>query len=387
MDIGDELMLQRGGEEMREPCHVAIFLPSLRGGGAEKAAVNLSKGFSAKGLKVDLVLAKSEGPFLKQVPESVRIVNLKSSRILTSFFPMISYLRSRKPEILISSMNHANVVAVLASKMSRANPRTYSVVHNQNLSLLKPGSNILPFKLVADALMNIAYRKAFGVVAVSKGVASAFAGATRIPLDRIHVIPNPIDTDDIAVRNLSAPNHPWFKKMRHIPVVIGVGRLEKVKDFPTLMRAFSKIIKKGCRARLVIAGEGSERSDLESLAESLGLGPYVSLPGFVQNPFAYMKRASVLVVSSLSESFGNVLVEAMACGTPVISTDCDYGPRETLDGGRYGPLVPVGDVNSLSDAIQKILCERPDRRALMQRAAEYSVENVTERFLEVMDMN
>jgi glycosyltransferase involved in cell wall biosynthesis len=224
------------------------------------------------------------------------------------------------------------------------------------------------------------YPRAQGVIAVSRGVADDVARIVRMPSARIHIVPNPVIPPELSDLATSPVDHPWFTAPGP-PVILGAGGLRRSKDFPTLLRAFARLREKRA-LRLVILGEGRQRPRLEVLAGELGVGDDVSLPGFVANPYAYMARARLFVLSSRWEGSPNVVVEAMAVGTPVVCTDCPSGPREILQGGTYGPLVPVGDVDAMAGAMAAILDTPPSGQTLQAAVAPYTIHLSTERYLE-----
>jgi len=226
------------------------------------------------------------------------------------------------------------------------------------------------------------YPWADAIVAVSNGVADDLSSTAGIARKRITTIYNPVVTPGLQEKARATLNHPWFAPGSP-PVVLGVGRLAAEKDFPTLLKAFARV-RAVRKARLMILGEGRERATLEALAHELGVATDVELPGFVDNPFAYMARAAVFVLSAVWEGFGNVVVEAMACGCPVVSTDCPSGPAEIMDGGAYGSLVPVGDDAALAKAILSVLETPPDLERLRARAALFSVDRAADQYLEVL---
>ncbi|MDL1866635.1 glycosyltransferase [Betaproteobacteria bacterium PRO4] len=326
---------------------VSLFVPSLRGGGAERVMVMLANGFADRGLKVDLVLAQAEGPYLSEVSSSVRVVDLRSRRVLASLPGLVRYLRKVRPEAMLSALNHANVIAVMARILAGTDVRLIVSEHN-NLSMSSSRSQNWRSRLIPP-LMRSMYRKATGVIAVSKGVADDLAMAINFPRDRITVVYNPVVTPELIEKSQKPLSHSWLEGGKP-PVILGVGRLTPQKDFATLIHAFARVrVKYDCR--LVILGEGELRVELEQLVASLGIADSVLLPGFVENPFAWMGRVQLFVLSSRWEGLGNVLIEAMACGAPVVSTDCPSGPDEILEGGKWGKLVPVGDVEALAAAI------------------------------------
>jgi len=357
---------------------IAVLLPNLRGGGAQRAMALLAQGLAKQDFDVDLVLASAEGPYLSQVPSKVDIVDLGAHRALASLPNLVRYLRRERPEVLLSAMNHVNVVALWARKLSRVSMRTVVSVHNtlsqqlQNASSLQDRLALLwirPFYPWADA-----------VVAVSKGIAEDLIRLTGLPQEKVQVIYNPVITPKLFERAEQPVDHPWFASGEP-PVILGVGRLTKQKDFPTLIRAFS-IIRRKRLIRLVILGEGEDRPKLEALVRELGLEEEVDMPGFVENPYAYMKRAAVFVLSSAWEGFGNVLVEAMAVGIPVVSTDCPNGPAEILEGGKWGRLVPVGDVHELAEAVEEAMINgvRPPAESW----EPYTLETVVTQYAKVL---
>jgi glycosyltransferase involved in cell wall biosynthesis len=340
--------------------------------------VNLAIAFSGRGLSVDLVLLKAEGPYLQEVPPSVRIVKLNASRLLTGFVPLVRYLRREKPDVLLTAMKHVNVMALLASIVSRSNvPVAVSEHSTATASLnLTPGIKTA----VLGMLMKVLYPYAHYIVAVSKGVADDLSRLLGIEASRISVITNPIVSEKILSLSSQPVSHPWLQE-KSTPIILSVGRLTLAKDFKTLLYAFSKVRKKQS-LRLMILGEGELRDSLELLVEELGLTADVALPGFTDNPFAYMHHSDVFVLSSRWEGFGNVLVEAMACGVPVISTDCPSGPSEILEGGKWGRMVPVGDADALSRAILDAL-DSPGPSPIA-RAMDFTVDNAVDSYLSLL---
>ena len=281
---------------------------------------------------------------------------------------------------MLSAMNHANVVAVLVRRLAGAHTRLVVSEHTTISSEARRASGWSARAVYA--LVPRLYRRADAIVAVSRESArdlEAFAGLAAGAVTPIY---NPFDLARIARMAAESIPHPWFAPGQRRPVVLAVGRLVEPKDFPTLLRAFAAVRQRR-DARLLILGEGELRGELAGLAHSLGLGPDdFDMPGFVTNPFAYLARAALFVLSSRWEGFGNVLIEAMACGTPVVSTDCPSGPREILEDGRWGALVPVGDGAALADAIEAAL--RAPRAALpdvRQRARDFEQDRAIDAYL------
>ncbi|HBH25596.1 MAG TPA: glycosyl transferase [Cytophagales bacterium] len=362
---------------------IAIYIPSLRGGGAERVMVTLANAFVSSGYYVDLVVGKADGSYIKDVSEEVAIVDLDSRRVTTSLPGLVRYLRRAKPNALLSAMVHANIIAIFANYIARSEIRLVVSEHNTLNSLLKTVSWLRREKWLPFA-MRLMYPKTHGIVAVSKGVADELSMITNISREKIDVIYNPV------VINYSFPPHtnritlhPWFGDDQP-PVILSAGRLTPQKDFTTLIYAFAKLLTK-YQARLVIMGEGEQRNALEQLIQKLNISDKILLPGFVDNPREWMQCSSLFVLSSSWEGFGNVILEAMACGLPIVSTDCPSGPAEILEQGVWGRLVPVGDFAGLAEAMYLTLHEEshPD---VVLRASQFSVEKAANKYLTALGM-
>jgi glycosyltransferase involved in cell wall biosynthesis len=358
---------------------LALFLPALSGGGAERVMVTLADGFVRRGLSVDLVLVKARGPYLAEVPADVRIVALRSSRVSTSAMALAGYLRRDRPFALLSTLNNANIVAVVAKRL--AGVQTRAVVRQADtISVACRVGRGLAWRLM-PVLARTAYPCADAIVAVSRGVAEDLVSALGVPSRRITVIPNPVVTSELFKLAKEQPMHPWFEP-GDPPVVLGVGRLSRQKDFPTLIRAFARVhCARACR--LVILGEGEERPALERLSADLGVSDAVSLPGFVANPFAFMAKAAVFVSSSSWEGLPGALIQALACGTPTIATDCPGGSREVLRDGRFGYLMPVGEVPALAAAITAAL-ERGGPTVPTEAWSRFSQDFAVEGYMRIL---
>jgi glycosyltransferase involved in cell wall biosynthesis len=317
--------------------------------------LNLAVGFVSRGYPVDFVLAQSEGSFMAQFPELVRLIELnylhvRAGRSIVSLPALVHYICKERPAALFTAL-HANIIAVWAKRISRvplslviSEQNTFSI-HNQMLPI---GLRQLMLGLIGQC-----YPKADVIAAVSEGVAEDLARVGRIPRNRIQVIHNPIITPDLAKKVREEINHPWFNPGEP-PVILSVGRLDPQKDYASLIKSFARV-RQSLPARLLILGEGPERDALVSLVRQLGLEQEIVLPGFVSNPYPYMSKSSVFVLSSRWEGLPTVLVEALYCGVPVVATDCPSGPREILRNGQYGTLVPVGDVECMAEAIAAVL--------------------------------
>lgn len=365
---------------------IVMMIYSLAGGGAEAAAISLIRGWDALGVGTDLVLAANTGHAAVGLPASCRVTVLGCANAQRWVHRTAQLLRRRRPSTVLTFMEGAGLTALIARSLARTNTKVIVSVHN-NLPVHLRSSSSWKERLLAPSLVRTLYPRADGVVAVSAGVAADLATYVDVPQRRIRVIYNPIVGEHQASVAAEDSAHPWFND-RHIPVILAAGRLAKQKDYPTLLRAFRRA-REHTDARLIVLGEGPERQALEACADQLGVADNTAFVGFVTDPRAYMRRASLLALSSAWEGFGNVLVEAMACGTPVVSTDCPHGPREILDGGRYGALVPVGDHQALADAILTRLggVSDAERSMLVERAAEFSVERAATQYLDVLGIH
>jgi glycosyltransferase involved in cell wall biosynthesis len=230
--------------------------------------------------------------------------------------------------------------------------------------------------------MRMLYPSADAVVAVSNGVAQDLKKNAGLSPSLLRVIPNPVITPELISKSQEPQDHPWFTEGA-APVLLGVGRLTRQKDFPTLLRAFA-LVRKSRPCRLMILGEGQDRASLESLTAELGIRDDVTMPGFVDNPYAYMSKSALLVLSSRWEGSPNVLTEALALGTPVVSTDCPSGPEEILDHGRFGPLVPMGHPDAMAHAILTTLHAPLEKSLLKTAVRAYTVEESSKRYLETL---
>jgi glycosyltransferase involved in cell wall biosynthesis len=359
---------------------IAFYLPSLRGGGAERVIINLAQGLSERGLPVDVVLAAAEGAFLDHLPPSVRVVDLHAGRVLRSFVPLVGYLRRERPRALVSSLTHANVIALVAARLARRGTPVIATVHN-TMSESSPQQSALR-RALWPALVRTVYPWASCVVAVSRGAADDLARSTGLARDEIEVVYNPVITPPVMALARQRPDHPWLTS-QECPVILGVGRLTRQKDFPTLIRAFAEV-RRTRGARLIILGEGEDRPALEALVAELGIAGDVALLGFSTNAVTYMAASALFVLSSAWEGLPTVLIEALAAGTRVVSTDCPSGPREILQDGRLGALVPVGDAAALAVAMADAL-DRPAALVPAAALAPFTADAAVDHYLRLIE--
>lgn len=351
---------------MNEPKRIAFLLPSLKYGGLQRIAINLLKEMVHRGFSLDLVLASREGELCNEIPSEVRVFNFQitiedrlesASRVI---LPLVGYLQKEKPHALVSHFNVFNVVAAMAKilamspvKLTLVEHTSFSITYYKRTKSPKLREKILPI------VRCWFYRYANDIVTVSKGLAKDLETYLKMKPGSVKTIYNPVIDDSLFTKSKEAIEHPWFQP-GEVPIILGVGRLSPEKDFPTLIRAFAKV-RQVQPVRLVILGGGNEESKLKVLIRELGLEADVDLPGFVSNPYPYIARSSVFVLSSYREGLPTVIIESMALGIPVVSTNCPDGPAEILDCGKYGELVPVGDSERIAQAILKVLSGSFDR--------------------------
>ena len=365
---------------------IAIFLMWVGAGGKETVVWHLARGFVDAGYRVDLVVGNAASDYRYRIPDCVRVVDLKTHGYLRTTVKLVLYLLRHRPRVLFSTLPFSAIPAILARTLSLSRCRVVVRVCN-NLARRIEHERAAFSRPVRWAIRHLP-RRAHGVVACSHGIAREIAGITGMPLDRIHVIYNPAITEAMPAQGAEPVDHPWFALQAGgkptPPVILGVGRLARQKNFALLIRAFAEV---RCHvdARLLILGEGPERTRLEQMVRELGLEDHVSLPGYVANPYAYVARARVFVLSSSWEGFANVVAEALALGTPVVSTDCPSGPAEVLDHGRYGMLVPVDDAAALADAIRRVLAGEA-REVSVEWLEQFTLSAGVGRFLELFQL-
>ena len=337
---------------------IAFFLPSLEPGGTERNVVNLVNYIDKKRYAVSLVLGTAEGNFLKEINNDIPIINLHTRRSTTTFFKLVAYFKKTQPDIFISAFLRINVICIAAKIFSKAKTKIIITEHSV-FSFLPIISKTFWRGMFArffmPSLCNWLYPKADAIICVSKGIADDIIKTVSRAL-KVTVIYNPVIVSNIYQLAQEPIDHSWFSADSNskIPVITAVGRLVTCKDYPTLFKALKLVLKRQL-CRLVILGEGPQKEALMQLADRMGISQNVAFLDFQQNPFRYMARGSVFVLASLQEGFGNVIIEAMACGASVVSTDCPVGPGEIIENMKNGILVPVGDEKSMASAIFKVL--------------------------------
>ena len=373
---------------------IALMIPDLRGGGAERSTLGIARGLIARGYAVDLVLFDDTNAYPDETPREARLFVLRSAGerrfrawvrrapgfgirqtlklcvwsigLIGTVRAVAAYIDRERPDVLLPALAPAKVSAILACFFATVCPLLIPVMHN--VAMNRP--------LLLRVLYRLLFPAGDRIVAVSEGVADNLVRTLGVPREKIETIYNPVARTQIDAMASEPPDHPWLAQPGP-PVILAVGRLHPAKDYVTLLRAFHRV-SRNRPARLIILGEGTERRRLERFVGRMDMADEVSMPGWVANPFSFMSRASVFVVSSRYEGLSLVLIEALACGCPAVSTDCPSGPAEILRDGEIGPLVPVGDDAALATAVERLLDNPPDRAMLWARAQCFSVEAAAE---------
>lgn len=352
-------------------------MPDLRPGGAERVVVNLANGLVARGHQVDMVLLRPGGELLDELSPRVRVVSLGVERIRHGFVPLVRYLRKVQPDALLANMWPLTVQATLARMVARTRTRVVVAEHTTWSQSELLGRRTVGWQVRTS--MRHVFPRADGVVAVSQGAADDLARFAELPRQSIQVIYNPVVGSPQVAPCTDTPPGPsdwWHGTHRR---VLAVGTLKPIKAFNTLIDAFAQL-RARVDARLLILGEGGEREALDMQIRRLNLQGHVFLQGFVKQTAPYYQHAELHVLSSIGEGLPTVIIEALAAGTPVVSTDCPSGPREILMGGQHGLLVPVGDAMALATAMARSLGTTHDREALKARAQHFSIERAVARY-------
>lgn len=366
---------------------IAIFLPGLYGGGAERVMLNLAVGLAQKGVAIDMLLAEVVGPYLSEVPIGVTLVPLNKKRLkffrTISVLPaLIKYLKETQPDALVSAL-HANIVALCAGLILGRRQKVIVSEHSTFSHQISQFPSIA--KWLVRKITHWLYPKADFVIAVSNGVADDLADEARIDRASISVIYNPVVTPELKNKMKESLNHPWFLS-ENPPVIMSIGRLSAEKDFETLIRAFAKV-RKQIRVRLMILGEGEDRPQLEMLVKQLNMEEDISLPGFVSNPYPFLAGAAVFVLSSKWEGLPTAMIEALYCGVPIVATNCRSGPQEILKGGVFGRLVPVGDVETMAHAMYETLNLPEKKKNLEESWRPFEFETVIKQYMRLVTRN
>lgn len=364
--------------------HIALFLPALNSGGAENSFIALANYWAEQGHRIDMLVVKHDGAYRDRPHTNLDVVELGGKGMLRSLGPLLGYMRKHKPEWIIAALPGPNLIAIFAGLIARVIMRKKpGIAISQHHPFSQKCRHATRLRSrIRHMIARFTYPLADRVIAVSLGVADDLVERTRLKRASITVIPNPFNIAAISQKAGELPGHDWLEN-RDMPVIVSAGRLEAPKDFPTLIHAVAHCD----NCRLIILGEGPDLDTLTQLARNLGIAQRIDFTGFVANPYSFFARADCFVLSSLYEGFGNVIVEALATGTPVIATDCPFGPREILDNGTYGDLVTPGDEQALANSIQHRLDTQPDDKHALQRerARHYDITEIAQAYLACLE--
>ena len=320
-----------------------------------------------------LALVKRTGVLLDEVPADVPVIDLAAPRLAAAVPYLARVIRAQRPDVVLCTASAGNAIAVAAHWLARSPAR---LVLSERNSLRRADLSSLR-KAVENRLKRLAYRRADVVTAVSEGVADDLVELLALDRARVQVVYNPMIADNLAARAAEPVDHPWFARAaaEAAPILVAVGRLVAMKDYPTMFAALAQL-RQTTPARLAILGDGPLRGELEAHARALGLGDAIAFLGYDKNPYRYMKAARLLIHSSLAEGLPGALIQSLACGTPVVATDCDHGPREVVRDGVDGFLVPVRAPDALADRARRLLGD-PAQRARFGAAGAQSARRFT----------
>jgi len=363
---------------------LAIFLATSGHSGVDRLALNLVPALAQRGYNVDVLQVRDHGPHFSLVPPGVRLIDLGTSHTYSSLPAVARYLRRERPGSLYCDKDRINHTTILARALAQGlrRPTTYLAVGTGTTLSVDCAERGWLHAFKTRWSTGKLYRLADNVIVTSRGVADDMAAYTGLGRELIEVVPCPVVPASVFTGEFTVPDHPWFQDPGPL-IIMGMGELCARKDFATLIRAFA-LLRRVQPARLMILGRGKERDRLLALARDLGVAEDLALPGFVANPLAYLAQASLFAFTSNLEGLGFALIEALAVGVPVVATDCPSGPREILQDGDYGPLVPVGDYQALAAAMVATLRNPPPRKLLQDAARPYEIETATSAYVKAL---
>jgi len=361
---------------------LAVFLATSGHSGVDRIMGMLLPAIASRGIKVDLLHVNGKGPYIRSDGGNLRVVELGSSHSFTSLRPLIRYLKREEPDVLLSDKDRVNQIALTARWL--AGVRTRVALRSGTTITKALEGRDLTARIIHYLSMRYLYRFADAITTPSTGSAMDLSGFAAIPPDRITVIPNPVDIRMIRQLAAEPVTHEWFRPDQP-PVIVGIGELGGSKDYETMIRAFA-ILRRERPVRLFIMGEGKGRDRLQELLAKLHLEADVELFGFTENPFAYLAKSSLFVLSSRYEGFGMALLEALSLGVPSVATDCPFGPSDMLQNGKFGALVPVGNTKAMAAQMALVLDEPPDASFLIKAVTPYALESITDRYLDLLGL-
>lgn len=363
----------------KETEHLTFFLASLEGGGIQKATMRLLRELIRRDIRPTLVVVNGTGPTRKDVPENCDLVDLNCKRTRFALFALLKYLRSEKPLVGISSQTHLNVLMIILRFLSSYPKHLVVREHNTfNQENIKTGGLMERSRVW---LIRFFYRFSSEFVAVSESVAKSITEFAKYKKE-IRVIRNGIDVNEVRELKSRPPDHPWSENAGDKKLIVGLGRLARQKNFSDLLIALSRL-KMPTQARLLILGEGSELENLKVLSRELQIEDRVDFPGYIENPYPILSQADVFVSPSRWEGFGNVVLEALACGVPIVATDCPGGPADILEGKPFARIVPLDDPHTMAEAIEELLMKNINRAEIIQYAQQFSIGIIAQEYIDM----
>lgn len=361
---------------------ISLFTSGYQGG-IIRTNIRLANAFSAAGYRVHLVLEKKKFPFEKELKQSVEIKRLLTLNRITGVPFLIRYLRKYTPSVILTPVFQHTELAVRTRELMNFPGKIYAVVrvpYQAAWERIPPAKRAFRINRI-----NRYYPKTDGILANSNGVAADFSELTGMERSMITTIYNPAYDGNMQLLMDQPIDHPWFRP-NEPPVILSVGRLERAKNIGMLLTSFEKV-RARINCRLVLIGDGSMRSDLETSAASSRYRGDIAFLGYQINPFPYMRHASIFALSSSWEGFGNVIVEALATGTPVVATDCPGGPAEIIGNARHSRLVPVDDSDAMANAMESLILSLPPRESMIKEAERFSATVIAEQYIQVFGLD
>lgn len=362
-----------------DPRRIAIFMSTSGHSGNDRAMKNLIPALIRRGYRVDQIKVRKHGPTLAEpLVEGLQVIDSGASTTYAALPALAGYLRRTRPAVLLADKDRVCRTALLGRHISGARDTRLVLSCGTTISIDLAHRGPVD-RWMQRYSMGHFYRHADQVITFSEAAADDLSAYTGLPRSHVRGVAQPVVPASLFEITPPLPDHPWFRD-RNVPVILAVGELSPRKDFATLIRAFARL-RTTRSARLAIAGRGIELEALRGLAQSLGVAADVDFLGFRNDVYALMAHASVFAMTSRWEGLGFVLIEALACGTPVVATDCPSGPAEILQNGRYGHLVPVGDDTRVADALLATLAAPPSASKCREAARRYEIEAATDDYL------
>jgi glycosyltransferase involved in cell wall biosynthesis len=369
---------------------VLFFISSLEGGGAERVMVEILRNINRNYIEPILILLYpyDHSPYKGLLPKDLEVIVIKresdtSLEKIKQFKDFLKCIKNKKPDLILSMLTHCNIMAIVAGLMYKI--RTIVSEHNTLSEIIKTEDGRKMMGISGSFLVRKLYRFANKIIAVSEGIKDDLIKNFGISKEKISVIYNPVDLENIRTLSKEPVDHHFFES--NVPIIISVGRLIYQKGFDLFIRALKKLSSQ-IDFRAIILGNGPEKESLEDLAFKLDIIDKISFAGFKANPFAFLSKSDIFVLSSRFEGLPMAILEAMACEVPIIATDCKSGPREILQDGEYGIFVPIEDEDALSVAMLKLLKDSALRERFKllskERVTNFSIDKIVKKYEELI---